>query len=120
MLVVMTLGLLLAVGLVVDGGTKLRAVQRATAIAGEGARAAAQQVDVPRVQQAGDARLAAQAARTAALAALADADVLGTAQVEAGRVTVTATVTRPTIFLGLVGLTSVSGTGTATADLTID
>jgi hypothetical protein len=63
--------------------------------------------------------LAAQAARTAALAALADADVPGTAQVEAGRVTVTATVTRPTIFLGLVGLTSVSGTGTATADLTI-
>ncbi len=59
MLVVVMLGLLAAAGLVVDGGAKLRAVQQATAAAGEAARAATQQIISPRVTKAGDPPLAA-------------------------------------------------------------
>ena len=120
MLVVMVLGLLVAAGLVVDGGAKLRAVQQATAAAGEAARAATQQVNVAGVQRTGTARLTASAARAAAQAALADAGVTGTVTVTADQVQVSASVSRPTIFLGLLGLHTVTGTGSATADLTID
>lgn len=120
MLVVMVLGLLVAAGLVVDGGAKLRAVQEATAAAGEAARAATQQVNVAGVQRNGTARLTAAAARAAGQAALDDAGVSGTVTVTPDRVQVTTSVTRPTIFLGLVGLHTISGTGSATADLTID
>lgn len=118
-LVVIVTALLVAVGLVVDGGAKLLAVQQATAAAGEAARAAAQQVNVGQVQTAGSARLNAVAARRAAEDALATAGVEGTVTVTAGRVSVTATLTRPTVFLSLVGVGSLSGTGAATADLTV-
>ncbi len=118
-LVVMVTALLVAVGLVVDGGAKLRAVQRATAVAGEAARAATQQVNVAQVQTAGTARLDAAAARRAAGETLAEAGVDGTVTVATGQVSVTATVKRPTVFLSLLGVGSVTGTGAATADLTI-
>lgn len=120
LLVVMVLGLLAAAGLVVDGGAKLRAVQQATAAAGEAARAATQQVNVPGVQHRGEARLTVPAARAAARDALADAGVTGTVTVTADQVHVDATVTRPTIFLALFGLHAVTGAGSATADLTIN
>ena len=118
-LVVMVSALLIAVGLVVDGGAKLRAVQQATAAAGEAARAATQQMNVAAVQTSGAARLDAGAARRAARETLAAAGVEGTVTVAAGRVSVTATVSRPTVFLGLLGVSSVTGTGTATSELTL-
>jgi Flp pilus assembly protein TadG len=118
-LVVMVTALLVAVGLVVDGGAKLRAVQHATAAAGEAARAAAQQVNVAQVQSAGSARLDAAAARRAAEATLAEAGVEGSVTVTSGSVSVNATVTRPTVFLSLVGIGSLSGKGAASADLTV-
>ena len=118
-LVVMVTALLVAVGLVVDGGAKLRAVQQATAAAGEAARAAAQQVNVAQVQAAGSARLDAAAARRAAQDTLAEAGVEGSVTVTSGSVSVNATVTRPTVFLSLVGIGSLSGTGAASADLTV-
>lgn len=118
-LVVMVTALLVAVGLVVDGGTKLRAVQQATSVAGEAARAASQQVSVAVVQTAGSARLDAAAARRAAEDTLAEAGVEGSVTVAAGRVSVTAKVSRPTVFLSLLGVSSVTGSGSATADLTV-
>lgn len=118
-LVVMVTALLVAVGLVVDGGAKLRAAQQATAVAGEAARAATQQVNVAQVQTAGTARLDTAAARRAARETLVEAGVDGTVTVATGQVSVTATVTRPTVFLSLLGVGSVTGTGAATADLTI-
>ena len=119
-LVVMVTALFVAVGLVVDGGAKLRAVQQATAAAGEAARAAAQQVNVAQVQSTGSARLSPVPARRAAQATLAEAGVQGSIAVTSGQVSVTATVTRPTVFLGLIGIGSVRGTGAATADLTLN
>jgi Flp pilus assembly protein TadG len=118
-LVVMVSSLLVAVGLVVDGGAKLRAVQQATAVAGEAARAATQQVNVVGVQTAGTARLDVAAARRAARETLTDAGVEGSVTVDTGQVSVTATVSRPTIFLSLLGVGSVMGSGSATADLTV-
>jgi len=118
-LVVMVTVLLVAVGLVVDGGAKLRAVQQATAVAGEAARAATQQVNVARVQTAGTARLDAAATRRAARLTLDEAGVEGTVTVAAGQVSVVATVDRPTVFLSLLGVDSVTGSGSATADLTV-
>lgn len=118
-LVVMVSALLVAVGLVVDGGAKLRAVQQATALAGEAARAATQQVNVAEVQTAGSARLDAAVARRAARQTLAAAGVEGTVTVATGQVSVTASVRRPTVFLSLLGVGSVTGSGSATADLTV-
>jgi hypothetical protein len=118
-LVVMVTALLVAVGLVVDGGAKLRAVQQATAVAGEAARAASQEVNVAGVQTTGTARLDTAAAQSAARETLAAAGVEGSVTVAAGRVLVTAAVTRPTIFLNLVGVGSVTGSGSATADLMV-
>jgi Flp pilus assembly protein TadG len=118
-LVVMVSALLVSVGLVVDGGAKLRAVQQATAVAGEAARAASQQINVAGVQTAGTARLDTAAARTAARQTLAEAGVEGRVTVAGGQVSVTATVSRPTIFLSLLGVSSVTGSGSATADLTV-
>ena len=119
LLVVLVTALFVCVGLVVDGGAKLRAVQQATSIAGEAARSATQQVDPDIVQLDGRARLNPVTARHAAQETLAAAGVTGTVTVDDGQVHVRATVTRPTVFLGLVGLTQVTGHGSATADLTI-
>jgi Flp pilus assembly protein TadG len=118
-LVVMVSALLVAVGLVVDGGAKLRAVQQATAVAGEAARAASQEVNVAGVQTTGTARLDTAAARSAARETLAEAGVEGSVTVATGRVSVTAKVSRPTVFLSLLGVSSMTGSGSATADLTV-
>ena len=120
LLVVMVVALFLCVGLVVDGGSKLRAVQEATAAAGEAARSATQQVDAGRLQLAGQAQVNPVAARHAARETLAAAGVTGAVTVADGQVHVDASVTRPTVFLGLVGLTQVTGHGSATADLTVE
>lgn len=120
MLVVLALGLLVSIGLVVDGGAKLRAVQQANRAAEEAARAGTQQVDVVAVQTGGIARLNQAQATAAATSALAAVGVPGSASATTTTVTVTTSVTEPTIFLGLVGINSVTGTGTATAELTID
>lgn len=119
MLVVLVLALFLCIGLVVDGGAKIGAVQQANRVAAEAARAGTQQVDVAEVQLGGAAQLAPAAARTAAYAALAAAGVNGSVTVTGTQVTVTTTLTKPTVFLGLLGIGHVTGTGTAIADLAI-
>lgn len=120
LLVVIVAALFVSVGLVVDGGAKLRAVQQATSAAGEAARAATQQVDAGTVQLDGRAHLNPVTARHAAQETLDAAGVTGTVTVTDGQVHVDASVTRPTLFLGLLGLTQVTGHGSATADLTVD
>jgi Flp pilus assembly protein TadG len=120
MLVVFALALLLSVGLVVDGGVKLRAVQQADQVAAEAARAAAQQIDVAGVQAGGAPRLRTADAAAAGQAVLAAAGATGAVAPRAdGSVEVTASITRPTVFLGLVGVAEVTGSGRATADLEV-
>jgi hypothetical protein len=76
-------GLLILVGLVADGGAKLRATQRADTIAAEAARTAGQAIETGTVTIAPD----------------------GTT------LEVTVTTSSPTVFLGLIGISTLSVTG---------
>lgn len=119
MFAVMGIALLLAIGLVVDGGAKIRAVQSANSAAAEAARAGAQQVDVAAVQTAAGIVLQPQRARRAAEATLAASGATGSVRADRTEVQVRATVSSRTVFLGLVGIDEVQGSGEATARLTV-
>ncbi|MFF4248924.1 pilus assembly protein TadG-related protein [Streptomyces sp. NPDC001822] len=106
------------VGLVLDGGGKLRATERADAVAFEAARAGGQAIN-PAAAVSGDAiRVDPQAAAAAAYAYLGQAGVSGevTFSDNNSKVFVTVTDTYATKFLPVVGIGSmaVSGHGSAT------
>jgi hypothetical protein len=107
--VISTLGLLLIVGLVTDGGAKLRATQRAD----EAARAGGQMLDVPTVVSGAGITVDRQGAATAALAYLAAVGQTGdvTLGPDGTTLTVTVTTTSPTVFLALVGISTLTVTG---------
>ena len=111
-------GLLLIIGLVADGGLKVRAVQEADALAAEAARAAGQAIDVP-AAVGGSVRVDRQAAANAANAYLAAVDTPGAVAVsdDGQSIDVTVTLTRPTAFLSLIGITQVTVTGHASVTL---
>ena len=116
---VSVVGLLLIVGLVADGGIKVRAAVQADAVAAEAARAAGQAVDVPAAVSGAAVRVDRQAAADAANAYLAAAGHRGTLTVtDAGRVMdVAVTISRPTAFLSLIGINEVTVTGHGQATL---
>jgi hypothetical protein len=113
------IGLLVLVGLVADGGAKLRSVQRADAIAAEAARAGGQAIDVATAAGGGVVRLDRQAAVVAATAYLAHVGETGTVRIGPGDNTleVTVTATSPTVFLSIIGITQLTVTGHAQAAL---
>lgn len=109
-------GLMLLVGLVVDGGAKIQATERAEAVAREAARAGGQAVQSGAAMRGTGAYADAAAARAAATSYLDAAGVTGTVTVVDGQtVQVTATGSAPTVFLNIVGIGEVSGTGEAEA-----
>lgn len=112
-------GLMAMLGLVVDGGGKIRAVQRADRLAAEAARAAGQAVDARSVLSGEVIRVDRTAALAAAQQYLSAADAHGRAEISPdGRaITVTTEATVPTVFLGLVGVPQLTVTGTADARL---
>ena len=109
--------LLLMVGLVVDGGGRMRAVGRADRIAAEAARAAVEAADT----RSGPAvTLDRPAAIAAASAYLRAAGAAGTVTVTGPRtVRVTATVTGRYLILGLAGAGGYEVAGTAIASLSV-
>lgn len=112
-------GLLLMAGLVVDGGGKIRAAQRADRIAAEAGRAAGQQIDLMSAVTGERPRVSTSAAVRAAQSYLQDADVTGRVAVSADRRSITIdvrTVTR-TVFLGLIGMDELTAHGAATVEL---
>ena len=114
--VITVLAVLLMIGLVIDGGTKIRAARNADAIGAEAARAGGQQVTVGAVLAGGGAVISAESAAAAAQAHLDARGVPGAVIVlDATHIEVTVSITEPTVLLSLVGYTSVTGTGTATA-----
>ncbi len=119
MMAVTVLALFLAVGLVVDGGAKIAAVEQANRSAAEAARAGAQQVDVGRVQGGVGLLLRPGPAQAAATSALVAAGASGSAFASASEVRVQATVTKPTVFLALIGISSVTGQGSATVEVVL-
>lgn len=118
-LAISAVGLLVLVGLITDGGAKLRAAQRADQVAAEAARAGGQAIDQAAVVAGGTARVDRAAAIASASAYLDAAGYEGTAtpSPDGTSVDVTVTVTSPTIFLSLIGITSLTTTGHARAAL---
>jgi hypothetical protein len=116
-LAVLVPGLLLIIGLAVDGGAKVAATQRANAIADEAARAGGQAIDVS-AALAGQVRVDPAAAVVAAQDYLTRNDVQGSVTVVDGdTLQVTTTITQPTTFLGLIGISALTVEGSGTADL---
>jgi Flp pilus assembly protein TadG len=118
--VVAALALFAMVGLVVDGGTKIRAAQQADALAEEAARAGGQAISLPPAVR-GDPAVAEplRAAAAAAHRYLTENDITGTVRItDGGRaITVRVSVTRPTVFLGMLGIASMTVQGHAEARL---
>ena len=113
--VVFTVALLAAVGLVVDGGGKVRALQRADEAAREAARAGSQMLDVPAAVRGDSARVDPTAAARAARAYLDAAGVDGTVAVQGNLVQVSTSVTYQPVFLGVAGVGPLTVTGSAFA-----
>ncbi|XSS45266.1 pilus assembly protein TadG-related protein [Propionibacteriaceae bacterium Y2011] len=104
--------MLIMVGLVVDGGGQLGAVRQAEAVAAQAARAGA---DAGAASQVAGGSVGTTAARTAAEAHLRAAGVSGDVVVQQNQVVVRTTVTHQTVFLGLIGVWTLPGSGEAAA-----
>jgi hypothetical protein len=113
--VVLAFALLSAVGLVVDGGGKIRALQRADEAAREAARAGSQMLDLPAAVRGERVSVDAAVAARAARAYLEAAGVQGTVRVAGGAVIVSTSVTYAPIFLGTVGVRPMTVTATGSA-----
>lgn len=110
-----TVSAFLLVGLVLDGGTMLRARSDAFAVAGAAARVGAQQLD-PDAAVEGATVLDPIAAERAVLEYLAASGVTGTARVVDDTVTVTVTTEAQLQMLRLVGGDTVTFDATATVE----
>lgn len=119
LVLVLVVAVLAMIGLSVDGGGKVRALQRADNLAAEAARAAGQALNGPQAVQGGPKIIDPDAAASAAYAFLTAAGVPGTVTVWPDRrhVTVTVTITHRTVFLPLVGIDTLTATRNATVVL---
>ena len=118
MLAVMMVSLLALAGLVIDGGRKLNESEGAYAIAQEAARAGAGIVDRSAAYRSGTFQVDPGEAVAAARAYLTAAGYRGSVSIAgAEEIRVTVTVTEPTVVLSLIGIDSMTSTGTAVASL---
>jgi hypothetical protein len=117
--VITVAGVLILAGLVADGGAKLRATQRADAIAAEAARTAGQVINRPDAIATGTVVVDRQGAADAAQGYLAANRVTGTVAPGADGTTLEVTVTSsaPTVFLALIGIPTLTVTGRASIEL---
>ena len=106
--------LIMTVGLVVDGGQKVAAASRAEAAAAGASRAAGNTAATHELGARDPVVAATLAARTYLAG---QPGVTGSVTVGGGIVTVRTTATEPTIFLTIVGIDAVTGTGSAQADI---
>lgn len=117
-LVAVTLALLAVAGLVFDGGRAVAARGDAVAIAQQAARAGADAIGAASIRTGdGDPGVDAAAAVAAACRVLRANGIDDCASITAtaAQVSVTVTVRKPTALLAIVGVTTLSGTGSATA-----
>ena len=105
--------LLIVAGLVIDGSRQISATQAAQNAAVMATRAGTDAAATPElVGQSG-----ASAAQVAAHQALSASNVTGSVSATETTITVTTSQTRPTLFLSAVGISQVTGHGTAHAQL---
>ncbi|OQR63431.1 hypothetical protein B6E66_13905 [Streptomyces maremycinicus] len=116
---VCVLALIAIIGVAVDGGGKMRAVERADYLAGEAARAGGQALDPAQAISGTAVVVDAQDARAAAQAYLRAAGAAGTVSVSGDGKTLTVHVTGAydTKFLSVAGIGSLPVTGRGTATL---
>lgn len=118
MLAVLMVALLALAGLVIDGGRKLNQSASAYAIAQEAARAGAGIVDRSAAYRSGTFRVDENQALAAARAYLAGAGYSGLVTPDGTqRIRVTVRVTQRTLVLSLIGIDTMSSTGSAVASL---
>ena len=113
--IIMVTAILLFAGLVLDGGLALAAKVRAVGEAQEAARAGAQEIDLAAYRATGTLRLLPQQAGAAARSYLAAAGHSGSVSVAGNTVNVTVTISQPTELLGLIGIGSITVTGSGQA-----
>ncbi len=116
--VVVTVGLIVVIGLVVDGGGKIHAQQRAQTAARESARAGGQAIVAGTAIRGQGAVVDTSAARTAAQNYLTAAGVAGTVSIQGGNTVVvrTSETYQPT-FLSIVGVGTQTVTGQSEAEI---
>lgn len=107
------------IGIAVDGGSKMRATERADYLAGEAARAGGQAIDPAEAISGNAIVVDPQDAAAAAQAYLRSAGATGTVSVSGDGKTLTVNVTGSydTKFLSVVGIGSLSVTGHGKATL---
>ncbi|MEU6379274.1 pilus assembly protein TadG-related protein [Streptomyces sp. NPDC046909] len=113
--VILAAAVVMFAGLVVDGGLALAAKVRAIGEAQEAARAGAQALDLAAYRDSGTVRLVPDQVRTLTHAYLASTGDTGTVTVDDDTVTVTVAAHQHTQLLGLLGVDSLSVTGTGSA-----
>lgn len=112
---VIVFALMICVGFVVDGGGRIAALQRADSIAREAARFAGQAM-TPEALRGTSTKVDPHAGRAAAQRYLAAANVTGTVTIQGDTVHVTTRVTYDPVFLGIIGINSVTMTGEADSE----
>jgi Flp pilus assembly protein TadG len=121
LVLVLAFSVIIMIGLAVDGGGKMRALERADNIAAEAARTAGQAIQLPQAVTGGDKVIDPDRAVAAAQAYLATAPgVVGhdvTWSPDGRRVVINVTINYDTQLLGIIGINQMAVTGTATAEL---
>ena len=106
--------LIMTAGLVIDGGQKVAATSRAESAAAGASRAAG---NAAATQQLGGADPASTAVLAAKSYLAGQPGVNGTVSISNGIIVVTTTADEPTILLSIIGIASVSGEGSARANI---
>jgi hypothetical protein len=106
--------LIITTGLVIDGGQKVAATSRAESAAAGASRAAG---NAAATQQLGGADPASAAVLAAKTYLAGQPDVQGAISIANGVVLVTTSAQQPTILLSIIGVGSVSGQGSARANI---
>jgi Flp pilus assembly protein TadG len=119
MLAVLMVILLAFAGIVVDGGAQLDQREAAAAAAQEAARAGAGMINQSAAYASGTFAVDEAAAISAATSYLAHAGYTSYTVAPAGprAIHVTVTISQPTTVLSLIGITTMTSTGSATASL---
>jgi Flp pilus assembly protein TadG len=117
MLAALMLALLALAGLVIDGGRKLDATQKAYAIAQEAARAGAGQVNTSAAYGSGTFKVDIPQALAAARSYIASTPYSGSVTVSGNSIKVIVHVTERTEVLSLIGIPRFTSSGSAVASL---
>lgn len=110
----LAIAMLLIVGLVVDGGAKASAVATAQTACQQAARVAGEHITLTDGHPSVDRSTAFSAGQTS----LAADGVTGTISIDGTHLSCTAEKTNSTVFLNIIGISTVTGHGSASANLT--